>query len=71
MYVCICNGVNEHTITQAVRRGVHDFDDLAVELGVASCCGKCADAVCRVVDNTLLEDCARIASESPGRGHPA
>ena len=34
MYVCICNAITDHKIKEA---------DLKDQLGVASCCGCCAD----------------------------
>jgi len=42
MYVCICNGVTDRDIQEAVLRGARTVKDLRRELGVASDCGKCA-----------------------------
>jgi bacterioferritin-associated ferredoxin len=41
MYVCVCNGVNERDIRNAVEAGARDLGDLQRELGVASGCGQC------------------------------
>ena len=59
MYICICNQVNDRTISQAVRDGARDLDDLAMELDVGTCCGKCGDDARRVIENTLLSDRVR------------
>ncbi|GAA6142250.1 hypothetical protein NBRC116584_20680 [Hydrogenophaga sp. 5NK40-0174] len=40
MIVCVCHRVNDHTIARAARMGM-DFDDLQLEYGVATQCGKC------------------------------
>ena len=43
MYVCICNGVTESDIDEAVRDGARSLDCLTERLGVASCCGQCEE----------------------------
>lgn len=43
MYVCLCHGVTDRAIRQAVREGVSDFDGLQKATGVATCCGGCRD----------------------------
>ncbi|WP_374356023.1 bacterioferritin-associated ferredoxin [Chitinimonas sp.] len=42
MYVCICNAVTDKQIRRAVHNGCDSMRELRMELGVASCCGKCA-----------------------------
>jgi bacterioferritin-associated ferredoxin len=56
VYVCICNQVNERAIAAAVRSGARSLDHLVTELEVATCCGKCADDACRVIENILAEE---------------
>ncbi|MCC5872315.1 MAG: (2Fe-2S)-binding protein [Gammaproteobacteria bacterium] len=53
MYVCICNQVNERAIAAAVRSGARSLDCLVSTLEVATCCGKCADDACRVIETIL------------------
>ena len=43
MYVCICNAVTERQIHASVAEGASSLADLQFELGVATCCGCCAD----------------------------
>lgn len=40
MYVCICKGITEGQIQQALNEGA-DLQDLRRELGVATDCGMC------------------------------
>lgn len=40
MIVCVCHRVSDKTIERATRAGA-SFDDLQLELGVATQCGKC------------------------------
>jgi bacterioferritin-associated ferredoxin len=56
MYICICNQVNDRRIAGAVREGARTLDDLAMELDVGTCCGKCGDDARRVIENTLARD---------------
>lgn len=43
MYICICNAITERQVKQAVSQGATSMADLQGQLGVASCCGSCAD----------------------------
>jgi bacterioferritin-associated ferredoxin len=43
MYVCVCNAITERQVRAAVDAGAATLDDLRFELGVATCCGCCAD----------------------------
>jgi len=43
MYICICNAITERQVRAAVDAGATTLSDLEFELGVASCCGRCAD----------------------------
>lgn len=42
MYVCVCHGVTERHIDQAVDRGATRLKDLRRNLRVATGCGACA-----------------------------
>lgn len=53
MYVCLCNGITESQIRDAVSEGARSLRELQQCLGVASCCGKCADCARQVVHETL------------------
>lgn len=53
MYVCVCNAVTDREIRGAVKLGVRSLDDLSSLLGVATCCGKCADCARAVLCEAL------------------
>jgi bacterioferritin-associated ferredoxin len=42
MYVCICKGVTDSQIHEAIGRGARRLEDLSRDLGVATGCGQCA-----------------------------
>jgi bacterioferritin-associated ferredoxin len=54
VYVCVCKGVTDGEIRSAVGFGVRTLGELTTALGVASCCGRCADCAHRVVKEALL-----------------
>lgn len=43
MFICICNAITERQVQAAVSEGATSLSDLQGQLGVASCCGCCAD----------------------------
>lgn len=43
MYVCICNAISERQVQEAVAQGASELSDLQASLGVATCCGHCAE----------------------------
>ncbi|HKQ26670.1 MAG TPA: (2Fe-2S)-binding protein [Burkholderiales bacterium] len=53
MYVCLCNGITESQIREAVDGGARSLSELHLCLGVASCCGRCADCAEEVLHQTL------------------
>jgi bacterioferritin-associated ferredoxin len=46
MYICICNAITERQVRASVDAGAASLDDLQFELGVATCCGRCAGTAC-------------------------
>lgn len=43
MYVCICNAITDKDIRRAAANGADTLYELQDRLGVATCCGSCAD----------------------------
>lgn len=53
MYVCMCHGITDRQIREAVCDGVVSMRELCAELGVASNCGRCAQYAKQLLDETL------------------
>ena len=51
MIVCVCNAVTESEIRACVEMGCTDLDAVREAVGVASCCGTCADCAREVIEN--------------------
>ena len=58
MYVCICQGVTDTQIRQAVREGDTTFAQVRQHLKVANQCGRCS----RMVKQIINEELANSAS---------
>lgn len=43
MFICICNAITERQVKAAVADGASTLADLQGQLGVAACCGCCAE----------------------------
>ena len=49
MYVCLCRGVTDTALRQAVAQGICSLPELAQQLGLGTGCGRCLDeAVARL-----------------------
>ncbi|MFT4767146.1 MAG: bacterioferritin-associated ferredoxin [Glaciecola sp.] len=51
MYVCICNGITDKQIRNAIAEGANSLQHLRDELGVASQCGSCTDQALSFLEN--------------------
>ena len=56
MIVCVCKNISDKTIRQAVGRGMGTMSALREELGLGTCCGKCAGCARQLVRETLREE---------------
>ncbi len=68
MYVCICNAVTERQIHASVEQGSATLADLQFDLGVATCCGCCADTAAQYLPGG--PQCAQQGA-CPGLCEPA
>lgn len=55
MYVCVCKGVTEKALRDAVYQGADRMRDLKARLGVTEQCGICACYAKQVLDQTLAQ----------------
>jgi len=73
MIVCVCHRVSDRDIVRHVRGGM-SFDDLQLELGVATGCGRCESCAREVVEQcSIMHPIAALHHEGVGgtsRGTP-
>ncbi|MGD8175343.1 bacterioferritin-associated ferredoxin [Marinimicrobium sp. ARAG 43.8] len=65
MYVCVCKGITDHQIKDAVYSGADTLGKLRKSLGVATQCGKCACHTREVIRET-----SGTAEMASGLGSP-
>lgn len=51
MYVCVCNAITDREIRGAMALGARTLADLQETLGVAACCGRCAESAEEVLES--------------------
>lgn len=57
MYVCLCHGVTDTKIKQAVRdNGVGSVRELRNALNVGSQCGRCIQMAQQIIDTTIIDE---------------
>ncbi|WP_444893084.1 bacterioferritin-associated ferredoxin [Microbulbifer sp. JMSA004] len=53
MYVCICKGITDRQIKEAIYDGSTSVKALRRQLGVSSQCGRCAEQTKEIIDETM------------------
>ena len=57
MYVCLCHGITDKAIKQAVREeGIGNLRQLKQHLNVGSQCGRCIQMAQSIIDNTIIDE---------------
>lgn len=64
MFICICNAVTERQVQTAVAEGATSLVDLQSQLGVASCCGCCADTALEYLPDGRYAGQATVAQSA-------
>ncbi|GAA5315604.1 MAG: bacterioferritin-associated ferredoxin [Candidatus Pelagadaptatus aseana] len=55
MYVCLCKGITDNQIKDAVFGGASNLREVRKQLGVMSQCGKCGIMTKQIVEETLSD----------------
>ena len=55
MYVCLCHGISESRLQQAILEGGGAFEQLQSCTGVATCCGACEPCAREMLDCKELD----------------
>lgn len=73
MYVCLCKGVSDKAIRQAVAQGARSWRDVREQTGCATQCGKCA-CMGKTIARDAMAQCALehgVAEQSAAMRQPA
>ncbi len=55
MYICICHGITDTTIENAIDNGAETMKMLANELNIGSQCGNCCNCAKKVLNKKLMQ----------------
>lgn len=55
MYVCICKGVTDKALREAIYQGAGRMRDLKACLGITEQCGRCACHAKKILDATMSQ----------------
>lgn len=61
MYICVCKGITDSHIKEAVAEGATTLRAVRMQLGAASQCGRCAEATCAVIKEAKDEIQSQVA----------
>ena len=53
MYVCICNGVTDRQILEAVANGCRSVAELTMRTGAGANCGTCLETAAAMLEPTM------------------
>jgi bacterioferritin-associated ferredoxin len=53
MYICLCHGIRDRELRDAVERGAETFEALQASTGVSTCCRTCEPTAREVLDEAL------------------
>lgn len=78
MYVCLCRGINEHTVCSTVAAGARSLEELVSLCGAGSGCGGCLPSLRLLLDSlnrpadpkTEAEAAAAAAGQRDHSGAP-
>ncbi|MEB3767243.1 bacterioferritin-associated ferredoxin [Acinetobacter sp. MD2] len=61
MYVCLCRGITDQDIKDAIANGAESFRDVRELLDLGTCCGRCAPEARDIIHEELAQIAARIS----------
>lgn len=54
MYICVCRGITDRQIQEAVLQGASSVCDIQNKLGAAMDCGSCVECIHEIVTEYLI-----------------
>ncbi|TXJ07717.1 MAG: (2Fe-2S)-binding protein [Acinetobacter sp.] len=61
MYVCLCRGITDQDIKDAMQNGADSYRDVRDMLDLGTCCGRCAPEAKAIISDELARIAERIA----------
>ena len=61
MYVCLCRGITDQDIKDAMANGAESYREVRDLLDLGTCCGRCAPVAKSIINEELSLIAARIS----------
>jgi len=61
MYVCLCRGITDQDIQEAVANGSESYREIRDLLDLGTCCCRCVPEARSIINNELAQIAARIS----------
>ena len=61
MYVCLCRGITDQDIKDAMEDGAMTYREVREQLDLGTCCGRCASEAKSIISEHLSLIAARIS----------
>lgn len=61
MYVCLCRGITDQDIKNAVANGASSYREVRELLDLGTCCGRCAPEARSIISDEVAQNLSRIA----------
>ena len=61
MYVCLCRGITDQDIKDAVANGAESYREIRDLLHLGTCCGRCAPEARAIISDELSDLAARLS----------
>lgn len=61
MYVCLCRGITDQDIKNAVAEGNESYREIRDLLDLGTCCGRCVPEARAIISAELAEIAAKIS----------
>jgi bacterioferritin-associated ferredoxin len=61
MYVCLCRGITDQDIKNAIADGAQSYRDVRDLLDLGTCCGRCAPEARSIISDEVSQIAARLS----------
>ena len=61
MYVCLCRGITDQDIKDAMQNGANSYREVREMLDLGTCCGRCAPEAKFIISDELAKIAERIS----------
>ncbi len=61
MYVCLCRGITDQDIKDAVANGAESYREIRDLLDLGTCCGRCAPEARAIISDEIAQIASRLA----------